>query len=54
MERELEGVVHREAKEPSKGLDLKVGPEGAGRPGPAVGDFTLIIPENHGFQQGVI
>lgn len=54
MESESEGVVNREAKAPSKGLNLKVGPEGAGRPGPAVGDFTLIIPENHGFQQGVI
>lgn len=54
MESELEGVVHREAKVPSKGLNLKVGPAGAGRSGPAVGDFTLLIPDDHGFQQGVI
>lgn len=54
MESVIEGVVCGEAKVPSKGLNLKGGPEGAGRPGPAVGDFTLIIPDDHGFQQGVI
>lgn len=35
-------VVHSEAKELSKGLNLKVGPEGARTPGPAVGDLIIL------------
>lgn len=43
-------VVHSEAKELSKGLNLKVGPEGARTPGPAVGDLIILTIR---FQQGV-
>lgn len=43
VEGALEEEVQREAKGLHKDVNLKVGPEGAGMPSPAVGDFVLII-----------